>query len=69
MGGCCPPTPPDDLRLSDPWLNALSASPCLVVEYVADHLGHKNIQNTRVYAQISKVFRDLERHPKIVHIA
>ena len=41
------------------------------IEYVADHLGHKNIQNTRIYAQIShplreQVFRDLERHPKIV---
>ena len=44
------------------------------IEYVADHLGHKNIQNTRIYAQIShplreQVFRDLERHPKIVRIA
>ena len=44
------------------------------IEYVADHLGHKNIQNTRMYAQIShplreQVFRDLERHPKIVRIA
>ena len=44
------------------------------IEYVADHLGHKNIQNTRVYAQTShplreQVFRDLERHPKIVRIA
>jgi integrase/recombinase XerD len=44
------------------------------IEYVAAHLGHKNIQNTRIYAQIShplreQVFRDLERHPKIVRIA
>jgi integrase/recombinase XerD len=44
------------------------------IEHVADHLGHRNIQNTRVYAQIShplreQVFRDLERHPKIVRIA
>jgi integrase/recombinase XerD len=41
------------------------------IEYVADHLGHKNIQNTRIYAQITNplredVFRDLEQHPKIV---
>ena len=44
------------------------------IEYVGDHLGHKNIQNTRLYAQISdplreRVFRDLERHPKIAWIA
>lgn len=44
------------------------------IEYVADHLGHKNIQNTRIYAQISHplrelTFRELERHPKIVRIA
>ena len=44
------------------------------IEYVADHLGHRNIQNTRIYAQIShplreQVFRDLGRHPKIVRIA
>ncbi len=43
------------------------------IEYVADHLGHKNIQNTRIYAQIShplreQVFRELERHPKIVRV-
>jgi integrase/recombinase XerD len=43
------------------------------IEYIADHLGHRNIQNTRIYAQIShplreQVFRDLERHPKIVRI-
>jgi integrase/recombinase XerD len=41
------------------------------IEYVADHLGHKNIQNTKVYAQITnpfreQVFRELERHPKVV---
>jgi integrase/recombinase XerD len=43
------------------------------IEYVADHLGHRNIQNTRVYAQITnslreQVFRELEQHPKIVRI-
>jgi integrase len=43
------------------------------IEYVADHLGHRNIQNTRVYAQITsplreQIFRDLERHPKIVRV-
>lgn len=44
------------------------------IEYVADHLGHRNIQNTRVYAQITnpfrdQVFRELEHSPKIVRIA
>jgi integrase len=44
------------------------------IEYVADHLGHRNIQNTKVYAQITnplreQVFRDLEQHPKIVRIS
>ena len=44
------------------------------IEYVADHLGHKNIQNTRIYAQIThplreQVFRELEQHPKIVRLA
>jgi len=44
------------------------------IEYVADHLGHKNIQNTKIYAQITnpyreQVFRDLEQHPKIVRIS
>jgi integrase/recombinase XerD len=43
------------------------------IEYVADHLGHRNIQNTRIYAQITnplreQVFRELERHPKIVRV-
>jgi len=43
------------------------------IEYVADHLGHRNIQNTRVYAQISnplreQTFRDLEHHPKIIRL-
>jgi len=43
------------------------------IEYVADHLGHKNIQNTRIYAQITtalrqEVFVKLKRHPKIVRI-
>jgi site-specific recombinase XerD len=27
------------------------------IEYVADHLGHKNIQNTRIYAQITTALR------------
>ena len=44
------------------------------IEYVADHLGHKNIQNTRIYAQMTnplreQVFRELEHHPKIVRIS
>ena len=44
------------------------------IEYVADHLGHKNTQNTRIYAQITtslrqEVFAKLERHPKIVRVA
>jgi site-specific recombinase XerD len=44
------------------------------IAYVADHLGHKNIQNTRIYAQITnplreQVFRELEQHPKIVRIS
>ncbi len=44
------------------------------IEYVADHLGHKNIQNTKIYAQITtslrqEVFAKLERHPKIVRVA
>jgi site-specific recombinase XerD len=44
------------------------------IEYVADHLGHKNIQNTRIYAQITnplreQVFREIEQHPKIVRIS
>lgn len=43
------------------------------IEYVADHLGHRNIQNTRVYAQITnplreQVFKELEHHPKIVKL-
>ena len=43
------------------------------IEYVADHLGHKNIQNTRIYAQITtalrqEVFAKLERYPKIVRV-
>ena len=44
------------------------------IEYVADHLGHKNIQNTRIYAQITtppreQVFRELEGHPKMVRLS
>jgi site-specific recombinase XerD len=43
------------------------------IVYVADHLGHRNIRNTRVYAQITnplrdQVFRELEQHPKIVRV-
>ncbi len=42
-------------------------------QYVADHLGHKHLQNTRIHAQITpplreQVFRELEQHPKIVRI-
>lgn len=41
------------------------------IGYVADHLGHKNIQNARIHAQITtslreEVFAQLERHLKIV---
>jgi site-specific recombinase XerD len=44
------------------------------IEYVADHLGYRNIRNTRVYAQITnllrdQVFRELEQHPKIVRVS
>ena len=44
------------------------------IEYVADQLGQKNIQNTRIYAQITtplreQVFRELEQHLKIVRIS
>ena len=28
------------------------------IEYVADHVGHKNIQNTRIYAQLTNPARD-----------
>jgi site-specific recombinase XerD len=43
------------------------------IEYVADHLGHRNIRNTCVYAQITnplrdQVFRELEHHPKMVRV-
>jgi len=43
------------------------------IEYVQDHLGHVNIQNTIIYAQITngrreKVFRELEKNPKIVKV-
>lgn len=43
------------------------------IEYIADHLGHRNIRNTRVYAQITnplraQVFRELEPHPKMVRV-
>jgi hypothetical protein len=41
---------------------------------VADHLGHKNIRNTCIDAQITpplreQVFRELEPHPKIVRLS
>jgi integrase/recombinase XerD len=44
------------------------------IEYVVDHLGHKNIHNTRIYSQITsslreRVFRELEQHLKIVRIS
>ena len=44
------------------------------VTTVKDWLGHANIQNTRIYAQITsclrqEVFAKLERHPKIVRVA
>jgi site-specific recombinase XerD len=44
------------------------------IVYVADHLGHRNIQNTKVYAQITnpyreQAFRELEQHPKIVRLS
>ena len=44
------------------------------IAYVADHLGHKNIPNTRLYAQITnplreQVFREIEQHPKIVRLS
>jgi phosphoenolpyruvate synthase/pyruvate phosphate dikinase len=55
--------------------NALStrARRCASWCAVADHLGHRNIRNTRVYAQITnplrdQVFRELEQHPKIVRV-
>jgi site-specific recombinase XerD len=43
------------------------------IEYVANYLGHKNIHNTRVYAQITnplreQVFRERKQHPKIVRV-
>ncbi len=41
---------------------------------LADHLGHRNIQNTRVYAQITnplreQVMREFEHNPKIVRVS
>jgi len=40
------------------------------IEYVANHVGHRNIRHIRVYAQITnpwraQVFRELEPHSKI----
>ena len=42
------------------------------LEFVQDHLGHRNIQSTTIYARITsqhraKVFRGLEDSPWIVH--
>jgi site-specific recombinase XerD len=44
------------------------------IKYVDDHLGHKNIQNTRIDSQITnplgeQVFHDLDQHPEIVWIS
>jgi integrase len=44
------------------------------IEYVADHLGHTNLQYTRIDAQLTtplreQVFRELEPHPKIVRLS
>lgn len=41
------------------------------LEFVQDHLGHKNIQNTQIYAKISnprrqEIFNELEYHPAVV---
>ena len=43
------------------------------IEYVQDHLGHVNIQNTMIYARITdrrreKVFQQLERSSEIVKL-
>jgi len=43
------------------------------IEYVRDHLGHVNIQNTIIYARITdrwreQVFKQLERSPEIVKV-
>jgi hypothetical protein len=43
------------------------------MEYVATHLGRRNIRNTRVDAQIinpwcDQVFRELEQHPQMVRV-
>ena len=43
------------------------------IEFVKDHLGHKNIQNTMIYAQITdkkreETFKKLESNPEIVKI-
>ena len=42
--------------------------------FVKDWLGHKNMQNITLYAQLTtslhqEVFAKLERHPKIVRVA
>jgi integrase/recombinase XerD len=43
------------------------------IEFVQDHLGHVNIQNTMIYAKITnrrreEVFRQLEKSPEIVKV-
>jgi len=43
------------------------------IEYVANHLGYRNIRNTSVNAQITnplrdQVLRELAQHPKIVKV-
>jgi integrase len=44
------------------------------IEFVQDHLGHVNIQNTLIYARLSDrrradVFRQLEHSAEIVHVS
>lgn len=43
------------------------------LEFAQDHLGHKNIQNTQIYARISnprrqEIFNELEYHPAVVRL-
>ena len=43
------------------------------IEFVRDHLGHRNIQNTMIYAQITdkgrkEIFRRIERSSKIARV-
>jgi integrase/recombinase XerD len=44
------------------------------IEDVADHVGHRNLQTTRLYAPSThplreQVFRELEHHPKLVRVS